>query len=67
MMAREDMLIDEGVTFGRRRTNTPTTPANAAEVQTALDAAATELDVNAALDLAVIFLAYKTIFFEGRV
>jgi len=48
MMAREDMLIDEGATFGRRRTNTPTTPANSAEVQAALDAAATELDVNAA-------------------
>jgi hypothetical protein len=48
MMAREDMLIDEGTTFGRRRTNTPTTPANSAEVQAALDAAATELDVNAA-------------------
>ena len=47
-MAREDSLIDEGVAFGRRRTNTPTTPANAAEVQAALDAAATELDVNAA-------------------
>jgi len=48
MMAREDMLIDEGATFGRRRTSTPTTPATAAEVQAALDAAATELDVNAA-------------------
>jgi hypothetical protein len=48
MMAREDMLIDEGATFGRRRTSTPTTPANSAEVQAALDAAATELDVNAA-------------------
>lgn len=41
------MLLDEGDTFGRRRTSTPTTPANSAEVQTALDAAATELDVNA--------------------
>jgi hypothetical protein len=47
-MAREDMLIDEGATFGRRRRSTPTTPATAAEVQAALDAAATELDVNAA-------------------
>ena len=46
-MAREDMLIDEGATFGRRRRSTPTTPATAAEVQAALDAAATELDVNA--------------------
>ena len=26
MMAREDMLLDEGATFGRRRTSTPTAP-----------------------------------------
>ena len=42
-MAREDMLIDEGATFGRRRRSIPTTPATAAEVQAAIDAASTEL------------------------
>ena len=44
-MAREDMLIDEGATFGRRRRSTPTTPATAEEVQAALDAAAADLGV----------------------
>ena len=45
MMAREDMLIDEGATFGRRRRSTPTTPATAEEVQAALDTAAADLGV----------------------
>jgi hypothetical protein len=49
MMAREDMLIDEGATFGRRRTNTPTTPATAAEVQAAIDAASEELGTDRAI------------------
>ena len=49
MMAREDMLLDEGATFGRRRTNTPTTPATAAEVQAAIDAASTELGIDRAI------------------
>ena len=44
-MAREDMLIDEGATFGRRRRSTPTTPATAEEVQAALDTAAADLGV----------------------
>jgi hypothetical protein len=48
MMAREDMLIDEGATFGRRRRSIPTTPATAAEVQAAIDAASTELGVEPA-------------------
>jgi hypothetical protein len=47
-MAREDMLIDEGATFGRRRRSIPTTPATAAEVQAAIDAASTELGVEPA-------------------
>jgi len=49
MMAREDMLIDEGATFGRRRTSTPTTPATAAEVQAAIDAASEELGTDRAI------------------
>ena len=49
MMAREDMLIDEGATFGRRRTSTPTTPATAAEVQAAIDTASTELGTDRAI------------------
>ena len=48
-MAREDMLIDEGATFGRRRRSTPTTPATAAEVQAAIDAASTELGTDRAI------------------
>jgi len=48
-MAREDMLIDEGATFGRRRTSTPTTPATAAEVQAAIDAASEELGTDRAI------------------
>ena len=48
-MAREDRLIDEGVAFGRRRTNTSTTPATAAEVQAAIDAASTELGTDRAI------------------
>lgn len=47
-MAREDMLIDEGVAFGRRRTSTPTTTATPEEVQAALDAAAADLGVDPA-------------------
>jgi hypothetical protein len=50
MMAREDMLIDEGVAFGRRRTNTPTTPATAEEVQAAIDTASTDLGVDRAIE-----------------
>ena len=49
MMAREDMLIDEGVAFGRRRTSTPTTPATPAEVQAAIDAASAELGTDRAI------------------
>ena len=48
-MAREDMLIDEGATFGRRRRSTPITPATAAEVQAAIDAASTELGTDRAI------------------
>ena len=48
-MAREDSLIDEGATFGRRRRSTPTTPATAAEVQAAIDAASTELGTDRAI------------------
>ena len=48
-MAREDMLIDEGATFGRRRRSTPTTPATAAEVQAAIDAASEELGTDRAI------------------
>ena len=48
-MAREDMLIDEGATFGRRRRSTPATPATAAEVQAAIDAASTELGTDRAI------------------
>ena len=43
------MLIDEGATFGRRRRSTPTTPATAAEVQAAIDAASTELGTDRAI------------------
>jgi hypothetical protein len=49
MMAREDMLIDEGATFGRRRRSTPTTPATPAEVQAAIDAASAELGTDRAI------------------
>lgn len=48
-MAREDMQLDEGTTFGRRRTNTSTTPATAAEVQASIDAASTELGIDRAI------------------
>jgi hypothetical protein len=48
-MARKDMQLDEGVTFGRRRTSTPTTPATASEVQAAIDAASEELGVDRAI------------------
>ena len=47
-MAREDMLIDEGVTFGRRRTNTPTSSATKEEVSQALKDAAESLGVDSA-------------------
>ena len=43
------MLIDEGATFGRRRRSTPTTPATAAEVQAAIDAASEELGTDRAI------------------
>ena len=49
MMARDDMMLDEGSTFGRRRTSTPTTPATAAEVQAAIDAASEELGTDRAI------------------
>jgi len=35
MMAREDMMLDEGATFGRRRTSTPTAPITQAEIDAA--------------------------------
>jgi len=34
MMAREDMLLDEGATYGRRRTSTPTAPITEEELAT---------------------------------
>ena len=46
-MAKEDMLIDEGVAFGRRRSSIPSTPTTSEEVQAALDAAAADLGVDA--------------------
>jgi hypothetical protein len=49
-MAREDMLIDEGVAFGRRRTNTPTSSANKEEVSQALKDAAESLGVDSTGD-----------------
>lgn len=48
-MAREDMLLDEGATYGRRRTSIPIIPATAAEVQAAIDAASTELGTDRAI------------------
>ena len=49
MMAREDMLLDEGVAFGRRRTSTPRTAATPEEVQAAIDAASEELGTDRAI------------------
>jgi len=49
-MAREDMMIDEGVAFGRRRTNTPTSSATKEDVSQALKDAAESLGVDSAGD-----------------
>ena len=49
-MAREDMMLDEGVAFGRRRTNTPTSSATKEDVSQALKDAAESLGVDSAGD-----------------